>query len=65
MQAFFRHPRLAEEIKEVVGLQIQRGLAASSSPSASPSATNILRAVFDLFKTPITAGIRAKTSALR
>jgi hypothetical protein len=36
----------------------------SSSPSASRAATNILSAVSGLLKSPMTAGIRGKTSAL-
>jgi hypothetical protein len=32
--------------------------------SASPSSTNFLRPIFSARKTPITAGIGAKTSAL-
>lgn len=46
-------------------LQIQRGLAASSSPSATLSEANFLRPVFSAVETLITAALRGKTSALR
>jgi hypothetical protein len=46
-------------------LQIQRPLDPSRTPSASPSACNILSGLADATRSPTTAGLRAQTSALR
>ena len=42
-----------------------RNVGSNPTPSATPSEANFLRPIFNAVKTPITAALRGKTSALR
>jgi hypothetical protein len=51
--------------RAILLLQIPRPLDPSRTPSARPSASNVLRGLADTQRSPITAGICAETLALR